>query len=134
MISSKGIRTLCGVIMVICYVLAFFAILYGCLNLEEGIWLIAMGILVPLIVSVALYPVYALSLIESDTEDISYKLDRIIELLENNSSSPSTQQNDEEPQEDFVADEPTTPEENTSDPKQKKDEETLNKEIEHYFS
>ena len=127
--------------MGIAYVLAVVLCIFGCLSFSAGkvvfgIVLIFIGVLIPLVISVVLYPIFALSLIESNTDEINYNLERIIELLENNSSAPdpSTQQNDEEPQEDFVADEPTPPEENTSAPKQKKDEETLNKEIEHYFS
>ena len=68
-------------------------------NVVSGIVLILIGVLIPLIISVALYPVFALSLIESNTAETNDNLARIIELLENKSTSAPSEQTAHEPEE-----------------------------------
>lgn len=88
MVNSKFIRILCYIAMAIAYLAAIALIISGVVDLvnEERTLLstafIVLGVLLPIITSISLYPIFALSLIETHTSDIKDKLDHVAELLE----------------------------------------------------
>lgn len=96
MIKSKGIRILCYIVMGITYFLAVILVICGCVALIEekfgfGIVLILIGIIIPLTVTLSLYSVYALSLIESHTSKLNDNIEQILKLHGNSSNDNCTQ-------------------------------------------
>lgn len=87
MLKSKGIRILCYIEMGVVYVLSVILVILGIADIADekvflGVIFLIAGLVMPLTVSVSLYPVFALSLIESNTSSLNDKLGDIIELLE----------------------------------------------------
>jgi uncharacterized membrane protein required for colicin V production len=81
MINSKGIKILCKVIMGIVYVLCGFSIVAGISSLVDdekiGILYIVLGILLPLITTVSLYPIFALANIDENIQSLNSKIESL---------------------------------------------------------
>lgn len=98
MIKSKGIRILCYIAMGIVYLVSIIMLIYGLSSLAEedsrslGVLLIVLSIIIPIITSISMYPVFALSLIETNTSKINDNLETIIDLLEKNPTPTIPQQ------------------------------------------
>ena len=104
MIKAKGIRILCYTIMVFAYTAGFLGLLYGVDGLGGAFdtlsWLITIGsVLLPMIITVSLYPLFALANIETNLVLLNNKLDKI---LKNGVSIEESIEDDSE--EDFVDD------------------------------
>ena len=83
MIKAKGIRILCYTIMVFAYIAGFIGLLYGVNGLGGAFdtlyWLITIGsVLLPMIITVSLYPLFALANIETNLVLLNNKLDKIL--------------------------------------------------------
>lgn len=97
MISSKGIRILCyiavGISFVFTLVLSIFA---GGVMAEEGglikgIFILLVGLIIPLVTALSLYPIYALSLIESHTSELNANVNLLLEQVKpSNKEVPCT--------------------------------------------
>ena len=95
MIKSKEIKVLCYIATGISYILSLGLIAYGIYELTEektvqGLIKLLIGILVPLLVNISMYPIWALSQIECHTSDLNDKLEKIIILKTLESTSQST--------------------------------------------
>ena len=108
MIKAKGIRILCYTIMVFAYTAGFLGLLYGVNGLGGAFdtlyWLITIGsVLLPMIITVSLYPLFALANIETNLVLLNNKLDKI---LKNGVSIEESIEDDseEDSEEDFVDD------------------------------
>ena len=87
MINSKWIRTLCYIVVGMVCLLALMLIIFGISALADertisGVIFIITGILAPFIICVSMYPIFALSLIETSTSNIKNHLEHIVYLLE----------------------------------------------------
>lgn len=97
MINSKGIRILCyiavGISFVFTLVLSIFA---GREMAEEGrvikgIFILLVGLIIPLVTALSLYPIYALSLIESHTSELNANVNLLLEQVKpSNKEVPCT--------------------------------------------
>lgn len=105
MIKAKGIRILCYTIMVFAYIAGFIGLIYGVNGLggayDTIYWLITIGsILLPMIITVSLYPLFALANIETNLVLLNSKLDKVLKnegIIEDSVEDDS----DEEFEEDF---------------------------------
>jgi len=82
MISGKGIKVLCYVIMGFVFVLSIFLIIFSIIgmiakNWISVIWLIV-GLLLPLINTVSLYPLFVLANIDDKLSLLNKKVDTIV--------------------------------------------------------
>ena len=94
MIGSKGIRILCYILMTLVLWISLVGLIGGIVLVVDGSklgWIIvAASVVFPLAITVSLYPIYALSKIESSLSDVQKKVisiaayeKRIHRLLEN---------------------------------------------------
>ncbi len=84
MISDKGIRRLCYAFMVVIYIISVFFLLLGISNLLDenettnGWILIVFGIVLPLITTISLYPIFTLANINQNLVLLNEKVDTVI--------------------------------------------------------
>ena len=88
MINSKGIRILCYIAVGISYFATLCLLIAGIVNMVDenygvGIFFVLLCGLIPLFVNLSIYPLFALSKIESNTETLNNQLNDIITLLKN---------------------------------------------------
>lgn len=94
MINSKGIKILCYIIMGFIYVLSFLMILFGIVAMLEdkgsfyGIF-VFLGFLLPITVTVSLYPIFALANIDENL-DLLNRIARQIVINRNQWSKEQT--------------------------------------------
>lgn len=105
MIKAKGIRILCYTIMVFAYIAGFIGLIYGVNGLggayDTIYWLITIGsILLPMIITVSLYPLFALANIETNLVLLNSKLDKVLRN-EVPSEDSIADDSDEDFEEDF---------------------------------
>lgn len=95
MISSKGIRILCYFVMGFVIFISLILLVFGLVSLfnEEklGGVLIVLGLLLPLIVTVSLYPIFALATIEESLSSLNAKIEQIVSSTSNNDNEKDTQ-------------------------------------------
>lgn len=105
MITHKGIKNICAIVMGLCYAATVILILLGISflskyieaqnnqphnlnNLYTGLILIVIAILCPLITTISLYPIFALANIDEHTEQLDYKfnifLNKMDEIMNQN--------------------------------------------------
>lgn len=101
MIKSKGIRILCYIAVGISYFASLCFLIAGINRLIDESFLAAiiyiiLCAIIPLVTNLSLYPIFALSLIESNTASLNDKLDDMISLLEDMSMPRSSQNNSSE--------------------------------------
>ncbi len=109
MIKAKGIRILCYTIMVFAYIAGFIGLIYGVNGLggayDTIYWLITVGsVLLPMIITVSLYPLFALANIETNLVLLNSKLDKMLTngvSIEESSDDDSEEDFDEDFEEDF---------------------------------
>ena len=109
MINSKGIRILCYITMGLAYAAGIALAVYGISMMDEketknAVIFLVIGALIPFAITLALYPIFALSLIESHTVKLN---DNMSLLLERINSSTSNQQL--EPTTAQISTNPSTP-------------------------
>ena len=95
MIKSKGIRILCYVAMGISYCFAVILLICGCSALVNekvalGIGLIFVAIIVPFSVTLSLYPIFAISLIESHVSQLNTNIEQLLNNLSAQTTQPPT--------------------------------------------
>ena len=95
MINSKGIRILCYVAMGISYFIAIVLLICGCSALVNdkgllGIGLIAISFFIPFFSTLSLYPIFALSLIESHVADLNANVEKLTEKISCTSPKPTS--------------------------------------------
>lgn len=82
MINSKGIKLLCKIIMGIVYFFGICSFIAGISSLVDGenigILYIVLGLLLPLMTTVSLYPIFALANIDENVHLINNKIDLLI--------------------------------------------------------
>ena len=94
MIKSKGIRIVCYVCMGLSCFLAVVMFFCGCSALVDekvdlGIGLIVLAIVIPFSVTLSLYPIFALSLIESHVSQINDNIEQLSSKLDTLLTPPS---------------------------------------------
>lgn len=113
MIKSKGIRILCYVAMGLSYFLAIILLICGCSALVDekisiGIGLLLIAILIPFSVTLSLYPIFALSLIESNVSELTTTIEQLSAKLVHSSPTPPPQSH-ETPNDKNCQNPPLTP-------------------------
>ena len=82
MITSKGIKTLCYVVMGLVFVAAVILLFSGIIQLADknkfGFVWIVLSIIFPLITTVSLYPIFALASIDENISMLNQKIDKIV--------------------------------------------------------
>lgn len=102
MINSKWMRILCYIAMGFSCLVALILLIFGLGNLADenkvlGIVFVILGILLPIITSISLYPIFALSLIETNTSEMKEQLNLIVALLKLISQGVHKSQNEPTP-------------------------------------
>lgn len=95
MIKHSGIKSICHFLMAMMYFISIIILILGfsiCFDEKHklhyfGILIIIGSILLPIVVTVALYPIFALANIDQNTEEINKKLDLIINSKEENNKN-----------------------------------------------
>lgn len=95
MITSKGVRILCNIAVGIAYFVALILLVAGIVILAGeqyvlGIIYVFLSIVLPLIANLAVYPLFALSQMESNIANLNNELSEIYELLRSAHSETPT--------------------------------------------
>ena len=82
MINSKGIKILCYIVMGLIIAVSLFLVIFGISQLADKntsgvIWLV-LAIALPLVVTVSLYPIFALANIDENLLRLNQKVDRLL--------------------------------------------------------
>ena len=99
MINSKGIRILCYITMGISYFIAIILLVCGCSALVNekvalGFILLLIAILIPFSVTLSLYPIFAISLIESNVSELNENLRLLLRMTATTiAASPASPEN-----------------------------------------
>ena len=84
MITSKGMKTLCYIVMGLAFFAAVVLLLLGIALLADrnslGIVLLVLAIILPLVTTVSLYPIFALASIDENILALNRKIDKIISI------------------------------------------------------
>lgn len=111
MITSKGVRILCSIAVGISYFVAVILLVAGIVILSGeqyllGVICVFLGVVLPLVANLAVYPLFALSQMESNIANLNNDLSEIYELLR---STPHTSLNPNLPHTLPVFEPATTP-------------------------
>ena len=81
MISGKGIKVLCYIAMSFVFLVAVILLVFGVYGLTNKDWFsiiwIVLGLLLPLVVSVSLYPIFALASIDENIQLLNQRVKQI---------------------------------------------------------
>ncbi len=94
MFDRNYIRIICRIIFGLACVIAALLVIFGCVMIVDdsvgfGVVMIVAGLITPVTTTISLYPLFALSSIESNTAELEEKLDKIVELLKASATEAS---------------------------------------------
>ena len=96
MINSKSVRILCYIAVGISFVFTLVLSIFAGKEMAEGrvikgIFILLVGLIIPLVTALSLYPIYALSLIESHTSELNANVNLLLEQVKpSNKEVPCT--------------------------------------------
>ena len=97
MISSKSIKLLCYIVLGLSLVPSLILVIVGINGLLDKNWFssiwIALGMLIPLVASVSLYPIFALANIDENVSSLNKKVDSLISKSTRHISVKTTDNN-----------------------------------------
>ena len=104
MLSNKYIKLLCYILIIIIDIAAIVLLIMGISKIAEddstGTLFLLMGVIMPILVSVSVYPIFALARIDSNTSDINQKFEYLLDVLTKKADLNEEIEDDED---DFTA-------------------------------